>query len=56
MPNPKTPLSTSSPIAGYAVEVSGDTGSEQVFYVDSSHRVHQLYRANNSWNFGLTSG
>jgi Fungal fucose-specific lectin len=56
VPNPETPLSTSSPIAGYAVEVSGDTGSEQVFYVDSSRRVHQLYRANNSWNFGLTSG
>lgn len=55
-PNPNGLLSTAAPIAGYAIEGADDDSSEQIFYLDKSHRVHQLYRANNDWNSGLTAG
>jgi hypothetical protein len=49
----KSPLSTASPLAGYSTEYDK---SEHVIYLDSLTRAQELYRANNQWNIGETSG
>jgi hypothetical protein len=49
----KPPLSTASPIAGYSTEYDK---SEHVIYLDNLTRAQELYRANNQWNPGETSG
>jgi hypothetical protein len=47
------PLTVASPLAGNPDE---GLGAQHVFYLDNQTRVHELYRFNNQWVAGETSG
>jgi hypothetical protein len=46
------PLSTASPLAGYAFERER---TQHVYYLDANLHVHELYRSGNAWHAGEVS-
>ena len=46
------PLTTASPLAGYAFE---NQGTHHVIYLDANQQIHELYRSGNAWNAGEVS-
>ncbi|HEY6486440.1 MAG TPA: hypothetical protein VIX83_08660 [Candidatus Cybelea sp.] len=50
------PLSTASPLSGNSAAYYDDGQAAHVFYLDNETRVHELYRFNNQWIAGETSG